>query len=65
MKINRIPKITLDLKLDGKRRMGRHKTKWITSVDIDLRKPGVRNPRETRGERKMTCRLLFGESRAN
>ena len=46
MKTNRIPKLILDSKLDGKRRIRMPKTRWFTEAKNELRRTGVNNWRE-------------------
>ena len=42
MECNRIPKIGLDAKLEGKREVGRPKLRWVCDVQTDLKVIGIK-----------------------
>jgi hypothetical protein len=39
---NSIPKAALDAKLEGKRKVGRPKLKWLDDIQVDLKMMGVK-----------------------
>ena len=51
MKTNRVPKVIMDSKLDSKIRINRSNTRWITDMEHDLRRTGVKNWRQKAEDR--------------
>ena len=45
MENNRIPKMVLDAKLDGKRKVARPKVRWLDDVQADLKITGIKGCR--------------------
>jgi hypothetical protein len=52
MSNDRIPKMVLNTKMEGDRKRGRPKKRWINDVEQDLRKLGLRNWRSRAGDRQ-------------
>jgi hypothetical protein len=52
MSNDRMPKMILNAKMEGDRKRGRPKKRWIKDVEQDLRKLGVRNWRSRAGDRQ-------------
>jgi hypothetical protein len=53
MEIHRIPKVALDAKLKGKRKVGRPKLRWLDDIQADLKMTGIkrwRSPEQIRIE---------------
>jgi hypothetical protein len=49
MSNDRMPKMILNAKMEGDRKRGRPKKRWINDVEQDLRKLGIRNWRSRAG----------------
>jgi hypothetical protein len=47
-----MPKMILNAKMEGDRKRGRPKKRWINDVEQDLRKLGIRNWRSRAGDRQ-------------
>jgi hypothetical protein len=47
-----MPKMILKAKMEGDRKRGRPKKRWINDVEQDLRKSGIRNWRSRAGDRQ-------------
>jgi hypothetical protein len=52
MSNDRMPKMILNAKMEGDRKRGRPKKRWINDVEQDLRKLGIRNWRSRAGDRQ-------------
>jgi hypothetical protein len=52
MSNDRMPKMILNAKMEGDRKRGCPKKRWINDVEQDLRKLGIRNWRSRAGDRQ-------------
>jgi hypothetical protein len=50
MSNDRMPKMILNAKMEGDRKRGHRKKRWINDVEQDLRKLGIRNWRSRAGD---------------
>jgi hypothetical protein len=50
MSNDRMPKTILNAKMEGDRKRGRPKKRWINDIEQDLRKLGIRNWRSRAGD---------------